>query len=187
MPVDNSHIIERFVPGFTPESQSQGFIYTELIYRRKDHVEPVYNIEAFYHKNVDQFREQFQLIKKLCDLTGLRAYTRIGLRTWESVGKNFAKLVLDQALAGDYASMKSLYRKACALTTPVHKYWFYDVDLISEEVNVWREKLVGIRVCDIPSKTGEHIVVKPHDPHSVLPLPPQVELHKDGNVNLYIP
>ena len=183
--LDNSELVAQFVP---VEFDGDGFLYTELLDRRKGSGRNRGRIvRTFYHRTRDEFFEQLPQMRQLCDFFQVRAYTRLSLRSFRKVGMLFTAAIVEQALAGNWAGMRHGYASACGMSAPIdgHKYWLLDVD----DVSAHPDAIDAIRalpeyVTTIPSRAGVHLVVRPHRvPDGGYPF----ELHKDNPTNLYIP
>lgn len=196
--LDNSEIIAAFCP---PHDDGDTFIYTEMLDRGKKKGNNGHRLlKTFYHRSVDEFWEQVPVIKKLCDLTNIRACTRLAPKSYERVGVTYTKMVVEAALTKNWAGMKSLYNRACGTTSSERKLWLFDVDIINERTAKFGDKLK--EACKlqatIPSKKGLHYITKPFDIRLIelyyeelgintSPGVEEISLHKDNPTNLYIP
>ncbi len=192
--LDNSKLIAPFCP---ETEDGDTFIYTEMLDRtaRKGN-NGQRLLKTFYHRSQEEFWDQWPTIQKLCDMSQVRAYTRLAPRSYKSVGKNFAKLVMDTVVSENWSGMKSLYNRACGTTSPNQKYWLFDVDKIDDASNSLARHLEekGFLKARIPSRKGEHFITVPFDPRlfSIKTFEDwsqwgEVSLHKDNPTNLYIP
>ena len=197
--IDNSLLIEPFLPS---SDDGDTFLYTEMLDRGKQKGNNGHRlVKTFYHRSLDEFREQMPVIRQLCDLARVRAYIRLAPRSWSKVGRHFCQLVVSTAMCENWNGMKSLYNRACGMTGPTKKLWLWDVDLISERsegLATWlNQHAAPLGGCGgppllrarIPSKKGEHFIT---DPFDLRRLPDDlcgvdISLHKDNPTNLYIP
>jgi hypothetical protein len=186
-PVDNSLKISAFLP---EESDGDTFWYTELLHRNKEAGggNRYRTLRSFVHHKRDDLALQMDTIKRLCDRTGVRAYTRLSPRSAKQVGKAFTTAVVTAAMMEHWDSMHRLYQSALG-RTPIHgkRLWLYDIDApvltpfqALEEELLARDALVTI----FPSRTGWHLIVKPH--HITYDLL-GITVLKDHPTNLYIP
>lgn len=197
--LDNSTLIEPFCP---PSDDGDTFIYTEMLDRGKKKGNNGHRlIKTFYHRSREEFREQVPVIKRLCDMSQIRACTRLASKSYKEVGIQFAKMTLEAALTNNWAGMKSLYNRACGTTSPIKdkKLWLFDVDVLNERTEAFGEKLKEAHnlLATIPSKKGRHYIVKPFDTRLIelyyqelginLGGVDEISLHKDNPTNLYIP
>jgi hypothetical protein len=193
--LDNSKIIASFVP---EKDDGDTFIYTEMLDRTARKGNNGYRlVKTFYHSSQEKFWEQWETIRQLCDMTQVRAYTRLAPRSYERVGKEFTSLVVDAAMAGNWTHMKALYNSACGRVSPTKKLWLFDIDKITQETNdlADRFKEAGLLLARIPSKKGEHLITPAFDPRPYVEMKDllpwrrygEVSLHRDNPTNLYIP
>jgi hypothetical protein len=182
--LDNSELIARFCPSV---DDGDTFVYTEMLDRGKAKGNNGHRLlKTFYHRSVAEFWEQMPVIRTLCDMSNVRACTRLAPRSYRKVGSQFTRMVVEASLSGNWAGMKSLYNRACGTVAPNEKLWLFDVDAIDRASEEFGERLAtaGHLVATIPSKKGLHYVTRPHE-YGV--FPPGVSLHKDNPTNLYIP
>lgn len=189
MALDNSEHVIRFVPD---EDDGDTFIYTEMLDRGKRKGNNSHRlVKTFYHRSKAEFREQFPVIKELCDLAGVRACTRLAPRSYRKVGREFTRLVVDTAMSENWAGMKSLYNRACGIVRPERKLWLLDVDYPDAKSEAYRAELEAwaVLVAVIPSKKGLHYITHPFhlDSEMVSLIPANISVHKDNPTNLYIP
>ena len=186
--VDNFEKVAAFLPEREP--QDGLFWYTELIWREKGQKRSNRHriLRMFQHETRIELELQMPAIRELCDQTGVRAYTRLSPRLHEQVGKEVARRAVDVALDGRWHELQRLYASVCG-TTPYRpmQLWLFDVDVpvltpfhSLEQELLQRDALVTV----IPSKSGYHIIVKPHQVNYDLM---GISVHKDNPTNLYIP
>lgn len=195
--LDNSQLIAPFCP---EKADGDTFIYTEMLNRgQKKGNNGQRLLKTFYHRSIEEFWEQWPTIKELCDMSKVRACTRVAPRSYKKVGREFTKLVVDTAMSENWAGMKSLYNRACGTTSPNTKIWLFDVDVINTKTITFGEwlKIREVRIACIPSKKGMHYLTKPFDVRDAdamyrdlglnLEGVDEISLHKDNPTNLYIP
>src|SRR6185295_3080112 len=108
--LDNSKLIAPFCP---ISDDGDTFIYTEMLDRGKRKGNNGHRlVKTFYHRSVEEFWEQWPVIQKLCDLTLVRACTRLAPKSYKRVGATFTRLVVEAALTDNFSGMKSLYNRA---------------------------------------------------------------------------
>lgn len=199
--LDNSTLIAPFVP---EKDDGDTFIYTEMLDRtaRKGN-NGKRLLKTFYHRSQEEFWEQWPTIKLLCDMSEVRAYTRLAPRSYEKVANQHLKMVVEAHVAKNHAGVKTLYNRALGTTSPNTKYWLYDVDVVSDiskQFGLWLTgdpfgvgKTINLLVAEIPSRKGVHYIAKPFNP---MDMPRvfnevfqrgEISLHKDNPTNLYIP
>lgn len=193
--LDNSDLVIKFCP---ETDDGDTFIYTEMLDRGKKKGNNGHRLlKTFYHRSKEEFLEQVPTIKKLCDIAQIRACTRLAPRSYKRVGVILTKMTVEAALTDNWQGMKSLYNRACGITSPNQKMWLFDVDAVNEftlEFEI-RLKSDGNHLATIPSKKGLHYITKPFDTRIVekyyrellITESLEISLHKDNPTNLYIP
>jgi hypothetical protein len=196
--LDNSQLVALFVP---EQDDGDTFIYTEMLDRGKRKGNNGHRlVKTFYHRSREEFWDQMPTIKALCDMTLTRAYTRLAPKSYERVAAQHLKMVVEAYVAKNYAGFKSLYNRACGITSPNTKLWLFDVDVINDKTIAFANRLEreGHHISTIPSKKGLHHICKPFDTRIIelwyreLGLNTtvgveEISLHKDNPTNLYIP
>lgn len=183
--IDNYSLVLPFVP---VKDDGDTFIYTEMLFRgAKKGNNNSRLLKAFYHRSQEDFESQFDTIKKLCELSGARACTRLSKRSYRQVAKRFLSLVTETFITENYAGMKTLYNRACGTTKPIEKLWLVDCDSYGEyeSAYMWLSRNSATIKADIPSKKGRHIIVSPFNLSTWPEGYPTI--HKDNPTNLYIP
>jgi hypothetical protein len=185
--LDNSKLIRAFCPD---KDDGDTFIYTEMLdrgQRKGNNGQRL--LKTFYHRSREEFDNQFETIKKLCDMSQVRAMTRLAPRSYKKVAGTFLRLVTETYITQNYAGMKTLYNRACGTTTPTTKLWLVDCDSPDEYklASTFEDKAksLGGVWFSIPSKKGTHIICSPFDMR-LWPFP-NIGIHKDNPTNLYIP
>lgn len=152
--LDNSALIAPFC---SPSDDGDTFIYTELLDRGKKKGNNGYRLlKTFYHRSVTDFWEQLPVIRNLCDLSKIRACTRLAPKSYRDVGIQLTKMTVEAALTNNWVGMKSLYNRACGITSPIKKIWLFDVDVIDDRTQDFGKKILkdGNLLAIIPSKKG---------------------------------
>lgn len=194
MTLDNSKLIAPFAPLV---EDGDTFIYTELLDRGKRKGNNGHRLlKTFYHRSQEEFWEQWPTIKLVCDMTKIRACTRLAPKGFEAVGRLHTKMIVEAAMSNNWAGMKSLYNRACGTAPAKEKLWLFDVDIKNEATLDFEKWLKdeGVWVATIPSKKGLHYISKPVNVLHVQErwrasniTEEQLSLHKDNPTNLYIP
>lgn len=184
--LNNYKLVLPFVP---EKDDGDTFIYTEMLDRgnRKGN-NGQRLLKTFYHRSQEEFSKQFETIEKLCDMGKVRACTRLAPRSYKKVAGQFLRLVTEAYITENFVGMKTLYNRACGITSPNQKLWLFDVDILNDDTLNYERTLssLGVLVTTIPSKKGLHYISKPFDGRTI-PIPEGISLHKDNPTNLYIP
>lgn len=194
MSLDNSALIEPFVPEV---ADGDTFIYTEMLDRGKKKGNNGHRLlKTFFHRSREEFREQMPAIRALCDLSLVRACTRLAPRSYKKVGREFVRLVVDTGMSENWAGMKSLYNRALGIVSPNRKLWLWDIDEPNEQSLAFRKWLMesvaaGFPMVQVlPTRKGYHFITHPFDVRLIpedLRIPGDNVLHKDNPTNLYVP
>lgn len=192
--LDNSSHVVKFCSAV---DDGDTFIYTEMLNRgQKKGNNGQRLLKTFYHRSVEEFWTQWPTIKELCDLSKVRACTRVAPRSYKKVGREFTRMVVEASLSDNWVGMKTLYNRACGIATPNEKIWLFDVDVINDDTLLFGEQVkdLGHMIEVIPSKKGLHYLTKPFDTRIIERLyqegmltSSEISLHKDNPTNLYIP
>jgi hypothetical protein len=106
--IDNFDLLAELV---APQFDGDTFLYTELLDRSKrSGNNKGRRVHVFTHRTRQDLFDQRQQIVDLCQATKARAYLRVTPRSFEQVGRAYARLVLDQALTGNWTSKASVTR-----------------------------------------------------------------------------
>lgn len=186
MIIDNHEKVAAFLPEV---EDGDTFHYTELVDCHRETGEGARQrvLKRFFHRSQAHFLEQWETIRRLAELNQVRAYIRLSPRSYRDVGKLFTAKIVHAALEEQWRDMRHMYESACKRVTPTKKLWLYDIDapVLSPFQPLERELLrLDVLVTVIPSRTGHHVIVKPHH---VTYDPMGATLHKDAPTNLYIP
>jgi hypothetical protein len=194
--LDNTDLVRPFVP---PTDDGDTFVYTELLDRtKKKGNNGVRIVKTFYHRSQADFDRHLPAMKSLCDSTKVRAYTRLAPRSFEKVAGEFLRLVTETYISKNFAGMKTLYARACGIVSPNEKIWMLDIDEPTSTTEALKNSLKtdGHLLAVIPSKKGEHFIIKAFDARNYTRRGGTLEgwevwgavsLHKDNGTNLYIP
>jgi hypothetical protein len=185
--LDNFEHVLKFCPD---KDDGDTFIYTEMLNRGvKKGNNGQRMLKTFYHRSKEEFTNQYPTIKKLCDISGVRACTRVSPRSYKKVAKQFLRLVTETYITENYNGMKTLYNRACGITVPEVKLWLWDIDVVDEETLQLGVTLTerGYLRDTIPSKKGLHYITGPFDIRGLEFDAAKVSIHKDNPTNLYIP
>lgn len=184
--VNNFHLCAPFVPEVF---DGDTFLYTELLDRSKRSGNNKGRIvRTYWHRTRADFLERAPDIIKLCDFTGARAYMRLTPRSFKMVGKEFAKIMLDQVLTENWEGMRHGYNRACGTTRiPTAKTWMWDIDHKFSDVLTEAVVAHPAYLVTIPSRKGRHLITRPFDVRELDVHYPKDICQKDNPTNLYIP
>lgn len=177
------------------------FYYLQILQRKKDNPELGNNsrvIKNYYIKSLDYLDSRYDEIKKLCDMFNARAMLRLNKRSWKNVAFktmiNLANVMSNE----QYTFASKAHDKAIGNGhNDKDKKWIIDIDGDVDE-----NFLDGLRIvitfaispsddnriiCELPTKNGLHLITSPFNLHEFRKYYPEIDVHKDNPINLYIP
>lgn len=180
MSVDNFEIVAGLI---SPTFDGDTFWLTELLDRSKvSGNNSARRVAEFIHRDASDLMRYADTIRKLCEVTGCRAYTRLTPRSFAACGKAFTRHIVDQCLSANFEGMRHAYAHILGVT-PIkeRRTWLWDIDEpgpVQSELEARAEF-----VATIPSRKGCHVITRPFDPRGIV----GATLHRDNPTNLYIP
>jgi hypothetical protein len=178
---------------------SDDFYLLQIIQRRKENPSMGKNsriINSYFVSSVDYLDTIYPEIVKICDVFNARACIRLNKRSFKRTGLEALKAMADYINEGDFASIKKAYTSAAGKhNSKTNKKWIIDID--EHHPDSWWENIVNILyyiqpvgdkvVTKLPTKNGTHLITKPFNLQEFRLHYPNIEVHKDNPVNLYIP
>lgn len=173
------------------------FYFLQIIKRKKDNKLMKSDnrvIKNYYINSIEYLENELNTIIEICDLFNARAMIRLNKRSFKKVSYKSLEITSMYLNNGDYKSIKSSYSRACGLTNnDKNKKWVIDIDCIWYDCN-YMENLINISnpIGDkiftiLDTKNGYHIITKPFDLRRFKNEYPEIDIHKDNPINLYIP
>lgn len=187
------------------------FYYLQILKRKKDQSAEenalgrnnnARTIKNYYIGSIDYLEEKMPEIIKLCEVFNARASLRLNKRSFKKVVFNNLKKVAETMGNGDYHKLMGTYSKTCGVTHNAgnNKTWIVDIDdwssgsvaqcdwlnQLGEFINKLQPMCPKI-IVSIPTKSGIHIITRPFNLAEFKKWYPNLEIHKDNPVNLYIP
>lgn len=175
------------------------FYYLQIIKRKKENPDIGSNSEViknYYIHNVGYLEKKYKEIKMLCDTFNARAMLRLNRRSFKSVAFKTLQNVSNYVVGENYLYVKKSYDKACGDgNSETKKTWIIDID--GEINDLFLDEMTKIinnsspqgekSVILLPTLNGFHLVVNPFDLRFFREKYPDIEIHKDNPINLYIP
>ena len=209
--IDNLNLLTPLLNFESPDD----FYYLQILQRKKENPQLGSNsrvIKNYYIKSVDHLEKRYDEIKELCRLFNARASLRLNKRSFEKVAFKALLNISNTMMSRDYDFIGKAYDRACGQSSNEkrEKKWIIDID--SDELP-WKmdicnfiercEPITGSKkvLCEIPSKTGVHIITKPFNRfqfskeineyissrYQISGFDLNLDIHKDNPTNLYIP
>lgn len=177
------------------------FFMLQVIRRKKDvddHKNHSSIVKTYYIHDTDYLLSRWDEIVALCEAFQARAMLRVVPRHYKQVAfKTLAKLS-DLLGANQFKTARKAYDSAAG-ATPHHSYRMFIVDLdggreaaacLADKVMSAIDNICGDRIIAklaVPSPNGLHLVVSPFDTSKLSATYPEIDIHKDGMTNVYVP
>jgi hypothetical protein len=198
MRIDNLSLIEPFLK-FDSEDD---FYYLQILQRKKENPQLGSNsrvIKNYYISSLESLTKRYHSeIIPLCDEFNARAMLRLNKRSYRKVAFKAMQNIANSMCNDEYKFIRSSYDRAVGQShNDKNKKWILDIDdhvdrnflLNLRKYLMHRDPLDGVDkvLLEIPTKNGIHVITKPFDRRDFGVLYPNIEIHKDNPVNLYIP
>jgi len=191
-PLDNSPQIAELIDSMDAAGDDT-FWYIELLDRSTATGSGGKNrlriVRSFDVRSGEHLLEIMPTVRHVAEATESRAYMRLSPRSRKQVAFQMLNLLAEVVTHENYGAVSRLYSRACGTTNiKKHRLWLYDVDEVTEDSLALKSALSrqDLLVAVIPSRQGQHLICKPHDPRTV-PQSEAIALHKDNPTNLYAP
>ena len=180
------------------------FYYLIIIKRKKDN--PKENIKnnikykTYYIKSEEELLDKYKEIKNLCDYYNARAMIYLNKRNMEDIKLTCVSDMLTTVQANNLFALHRSVEKTIGQHNSERKErkkWIVDLDFRRyDDENAYRHIHASIelarptgdkKISEIPSVSGCHIITSPFDLQQFRETHPDIDVHKDNPVNLYIP
>lgn len=191
-------VFEKIKPLLVFESEDD-FYYLQILQRKKENPEIGSNsrvIKNYYIGSFDYLEKRYDEIKSLCNQFNARAMLRLNKRSYSKVAFKTMQNIANSMANGEYSFIKKSYDRACGNGhNDKLKTWIIDLDGNFDES--YLEAMVQFiddcqpqgnkLVIQLPTKNGIHLITKPFDLRDFKNKYPEIDIHKDNPVNLYVP
>ena len=175
------------------------FYYLQILQRKKENPQIGSNsrvIKNYYIGSVEYLENRYEEIKELCNKFNARAMLRLNRRSYSKVAFKTMQNIANSMANGEYSFIKKSYDRACGNGhNDKNKTWIIDID--GEFNEDWLLEMIHYignckpegnkLVAQLPTKNGLHLITKPFDLRDFKNKYPEIDIHKDNPVNLYIP
>lgn len=175
------------------------FYYLQILQRKKENPQLESNsrvIKNYYIDNVDYLENRYDEIKGVCDHFNARAMLRLNKRSYSKVAFKTMQNIANTMSNGEYSFIKKSYDRACGNGhNDKNKTWIIDID--GEFKDDWLLEMIHFiddckpegdkLVTQLPTKNGMHLITKPFNLRDFKKKYPEIDIHKDNPINLYIP
>ena len=193
-PIDN---FDKVIPLLTFDTPDD-FYFLQILQRKKENELLGSNsrvIKNYYIKSIDHLLKRKQEIIDLCTIFNARAMFRLNRRSFFKVSLKSIQNIANTIANSEHEHALKQYDRACGQGHNETKAkWILDIDDIGRASN--DIILFAERQCEpegdkfitiIPSKNGYHIITYPFNLEKFKLQYPEIEVHKDNPVNLFIP
>jgi hypothetical protein len=185
------------------ESEDE-FYFLQILQRKKDNPTGYLGsnnssrlIKAYYIQSKEELFKRKDEIIKLCQVFNARAGINLNKRSYYKTSFNVLKLVAEQMHNKAFTSIHRAWNTACGVHNGGDRIWLLDFDYIPTnpdwyidikgylcgQLPIGKEKVLEF----IPSKNGVHVITTPFDTRQFNIDYPDVKVHKNNPVNLWIP
>lgn len=175
------------------------FYYLQILQRKKENPQLGSNsrvIKNYYINSIEYLDDKYDEIKKLCKVFNARAMLRLNKRSYQKIAFKTMVNMANSMSNQEYEFIKNSYTRACGNGhNDKNKKWILDIDEIIHN-NYLNNMMSYINDCEpegnkfiikLPTKNGIHIITKPFNLQKFRNEYPEIEIHKDNPINLYIP
>ena len=201
-PIDNFNLIKPLL-SFNNDDE---FYFVQVIQRKKDNPNGHYLgsnnssrlIKGYYIDSLEKLEKYRPEMVKLAELFNARVGINLNKRSFYKTAFNNLQEITNRMLNKDFANMARTYNTACGIHNAIDdKVWLLDFDYKPTSPD-WSIELKGELyamqpigkdkvLTMLPTRSGIHVITCPFDTRSFKEKFPDVEIHKNNPVNLYIP
>ena len=177
------------------------FYYLQILQRKKENPHLGSNsrvIKNYYIGSVEYLEKHYEEIKSLCQMFNARAALRLNKRSYEKCAFKAIQNVANSIANREYGFIKKSYDRAVGDGhNDKNKKWIIDIDDGDAPPDMWlpqmRDYIKGCRpegdkvIIILPTKNGWHLITSPFDLSAFRVAYPNLDIHKDNPINLYIP
>ncbi len=172
------------------------FYFVQLIKRKKDNPDMKGDsvvIKEWFVSSVDYLLDKKESMIDMADKYNARLTIRVNKRNYKKLGLKMIADITQKLETENYKGLKSSFSSVAGqYPSDSDKKWIVDIDQedlkdINEIKNVINRSMPDVDkiICEIPSKSGIHLIVRPFDIREFKKLF-NVEIKKDNPTNLYI-
>jgi len=172
------------------------FYFIQLIKRKKDNPDMKGDsvvIKDWYVSSKEYLLSKKDSMIEMANNYNARLTIRINKRNYKKLGLKMISDITQKLESENYKGLKSSFSSVAGqYSSDKDKKWIVDIDQedlknLNEIKNVINRSLPNVDkiICEIPSKSGLHLIVRPFDLREFNKLF-SVEIKKDNPTNLYI-
>jgi len=178
------------------------FYFIQIIKRRKDNPDlgrDMKLIDNFFIYSIEEFEKSESKIISQCVINNARAYIRPNRRNSKTVAIQTIRKISEMLIDGNYRATKSAYLSACGdYNSEKNKKWIVDIDKEDlDKTEDIRKTIIELHstipnsnysiIAEIETNSGLHILTHPFNMMEFRKKYPNVDIHKDNMLLLYIP
>lgn len=180
------------------------FYFLQILQRKKDNPEEYLGsnnssrlIKAYYIKSKEELFKRKSEIIKLCEVFNARAGINLNKRSYYKTAFNTLKKIAELMHNKAFTKIYRAWNTACGVHNGGDRIWLLDIDSKDESFKIRHSLIKFIRqkepknkrkiLAEIPSKNGFHLITRCFDLRGFKEEFPDIEIHKNNPVNLYIP
>ena len=179
------------------------YYHLQILRRGKDHPElPAANrcIKAYFICGLESLDALEDEIKKLCEFFQARAYINLSPKSIKRTAAFQMKYLAQRMYEGDYKKIWKSWNTCAGEIKGEKPRWVVDLDNMYSETN--EKEINSIRkfideiipitleeriICEIPTKSGIHLITTPFNLLKFKEVYPNIDVHKNNPTILYIP
>lgn len=178
---------------------SDDFYYLQILQRKKENPQLGSNsrvIKNYYIPSLQYLEERYDEIKGLCNHFNARAMLRLNKRSYSKVAFKALQNIANSMSNQEYSFIPKSYDRACGQGhNDKNKTWIIDIDGSPGQRYI-QEVIDHVNGCqpygsnvlmELPTKNGIHLISRPFDSRTFTAIYPEIDIHKDNPINLYIP
>ena len=173
------------------------FYFIQLIKRKKDNPDMKGDsavIKDWYVSSVDYLLNKKDSMIEMANQYNARLTIRVNKRNYKKLGLKMISDITQKLESENYKGLKSSFSSVAGqYSSDSDKKWIVDIDSgdlenLEEIKTIINDSMPNIDkiICEIPSKSGIHLIVRPFDVREFKKLFKDIEIKKDNPTNLYI-
>jgi hypothetical protein len=198
---NNFNLVRKMLDFSNPDT----YYFLQILKRRKDNPDLEKDMKVigdYFIYSMEQFNRMENEIIQTCIAHNARAYFRINKRSSKKTAMQMLKRVTDLIISENYKAVKNAFSSVSGeFHGDEDKKWIVDIDDVSidtfnhskQQIEI-RELLLELQTETgrepmmnyIPTKSGIHIITRPFNLKRFKEKYPEIDVHKDNMVILYI-
>jgi predicted HicB family RNase H-like nuclease len=173
------------------------FYFIQLIKRKKDNPSMKGDsvvIKEWFVSSIDYFLDKKESMIDMADKYNARLTIRVNKRNYKKLGLKMIADITQKLETENYKGLKSSFSSVAGqYASDTDKKWIVDIDSedlvnLEEIKKIINDSMPDIEkiICEIPSKSGIHLIVRPFDIREFKNKFKNIEIKKDNPTNLYI-